>query len=338
MWTEDAHRSDCDNSVVSACLPPDLAEDWKVQQFAGSQTGMRRGSVSAAPLSMTDIDQFQPPVYGKSYEEVARIKQTIAEKPALQVLFGSLHTVALDAVVSAMFLRHVQVGEVVIQQGADGDFFYIVDSGVFDISVHRYAEHPPERVMVAHAGMSFGELALMYNVPRAATVVCVEAGGLWCLERDCFQKMLVTAGKQQEAEHVHLLAQIDVLRTLKRHELGQLSDMLTSELFDAGEEIVRQGEVGDSVFFLSEGECKAYIAGDQGEVEVRHYANQGDYFGEISLLTSEPRRATVRASGEGCVVLKLLSKDVDLTIGAIGDRLRENIEQYPQYESFLAGT
>jgi len=84
-----------------------------------------------------------------------------------------------------------------------------------------------------------------------------------------------------------------------------------------------------------EGECKAYIAGDQGEKEVKHYTHQGEFFGEIALILNETRRATVRACADGCVALKLKREDLDLSIGCMRERMLENIEKYPQYQAFL---
>eukprot|EP00443_Scrippsiella_acuminata_P091934 CAMPEP_0115425198 /NCGR_PEP_ID=MMETSP0271-20121206/28251_1 /TAXON_ID=71861 /ORGANISM="Scrippsiella trochoidea, Strain CCMP3099" /LENGTH=340 /DNA_ID=CAMNT_0002850079 /DNA_START=51 /DNA_END=1073 /DNA_ORIENTATION=- len=315
---------------------PDAAEDAKVMQFFQSNGSRRRGSVSAAPVSNDRLAGWQgPPHYAKSYEECVRIRDTILRSPALQVLFGHLSSAGVDQVVGALSMRTFQVNDIIIQQGADGDYFYIVDSGTYDIYVQRGADLAPERVMVATAGMSFGELALMYNVPRAASVVCSEQGGLWCLDRECFQMMLVTAENTKHREYEGFLAQIPVLSALNRFELARVSDLLSTELFDDGEDIVTQGEEGDAVYFLYEGECRAYMTGEQGMVEVKHYTFQGEYFGEIALINNEPRRATVRACGEGCVVLKLKKEDVDLSVGAICDRLRENIGLYQQYEAYV---
>jgi len=60
----------------------------------------------------------------------------------------------------AMFERKVDIGEVVIQQGDEGDNFYVVDEGVFDIFVNGV------KVVEVGPGGSFGELALMYNTKR----------------------------------------------------------------------------------------------------------------------------------------------------------------------------
>jgi cAMP-dependent protein kinase regulator len=71
-----------------------------------------------------------------------------------------------------MFEKKVAPLEVVIQQGAEGDNFYVVDEGLFDIFVKD------KKVVEVGPGGSFGELALMYNTPRAATVKAGAEGGL----------------------------------------------------------------------------------------------------------------------------------------------------------------
>lgn len=316
----------------------DQASAESRRKFSVSKCGGRRNSVSAAPVSEGRIKDWKgPPVHEKSPEESARIKETIGRSDSLQVLFGHLIEADLDRIIGAMFLKSVPAGETVIQQGADGDFFYIVDSGTFDIFVQRKGETetPPEKVMVASVGASFGELALMYNVPRAATVTCAEAGALWCLEGEVFQMMLVTAENTKKSEYDTFLTGVDLFSDLTSYELTKLSDCLTSEPFDNGESIVTQGDEECAMYFVWDGECKAYIAGEQGEVEVKHYTKPGEYFGEIGMVTNEPRRATVRACGEGCVVLCLKKEDVTVSIGSIEARVQENIGKYPQYEAYF---
>jgi cAMP-dependent protein kinase regulator len=277
------------------------------------------------------------PVYEKTPEEMARIKAVIEESSALQVMFGHLKGREIDSVVGAMFARDVEVGATVIEQGADGDYFYIVDSGTYHIFVKRQGTLPdaqPEWVQTAGPGSSFGELALMYNVARAATVQCAAAGRLWCLDRDCFQMMLVTTSSSHCQEYESFLSQLEFLSSLTRYEIANLADQLREDIFEDGEEIVTQGEEGDSVYFLYEGQCAAYMHGEHGEVEVMRYTTPGEYFGEVALVYSEPRRATVRASGE-CTVLVLKKEDVNLSVGDLRARLVANIETYKQYEAML---
>jgi len=82
----------------------------------------------------------------------------------------------MSEVIDAMFERKVQPEEHVIRQGDDGDNFYVIESGVYDVIITKngdnYTDGPErgQRVLQFDGKGSFGELALMYNMPRAATV------------------------------------------------------------------------------------------------------------------------------------------------------------------------
>jgi len=327
---------DCDTPQLPVTAAEAAEENAKVGQFFTSSKAGRRNSVSAQPVSLQRVHEWQAPYYEKSPEHVFSIKDAVLRNDKLQVLFGHLSADAINRVVGAFFYKQVEEGEIVIQQGADGDFFYIVYSGFYDIFVQRQADLEADWVMRAEPGTVFGELALMYNVPRAATVRSATQGGLWCLDRESFQMMLVTSENSKSREYVGFLANVALLSGLTAYELSTVSDLLDSEPFGYGETIVLQGDLGDTLFFLYEGSCKAFMTGQHGEVEVKDYSVPGEYFGEVALITNEARRATVRASGpEGCVVLKLKREDVDLSIGSLHHRLMTNVSAYPGYEAFL---
>ncbi|KOB74963.1 cAMP-dependent protein kinase R2 [Operophtera brumata] len=86
-----------------------------------------------------------------------------------------------DAVLDAMFEKRSEPGEYIIRQGDDGDNFYVIENGCFDVLVvHTY-----------EGSGSFGELALMYNMPRAASVRAQTAGALWAMDRHTFRRILL---------------------------------------------------------------------------------------------------------------------------------------------------
>ncbi len=64
-----------------------------------------------------------------------------------------------------MFPVEKEPGETIIQQGEEGDNFYVIDSGSVDVYVNN------DYVLSIKEGGSFGELALIYGTPRAATVM-----------------------------------------------------------------------------------------------------------------------------------------------------------------------
>merc|ERR1719335_522656 len=169
-------------------------------------------------------------------------------------------------VIDAMKPDTVEKGTRLISQGEDGDFFYIVDEGTFDVFVQR-GDNPPGKVLEYSPGGMFGELGLMYNAPRAATVMATSPAKVWALDRESFQLMLTTAENTRHTQHEGFLQDIELFKHLTRYEIAQLSDLLETELFEAGEDIVKQGEDGKHFYIVEDGEAKAYITGESGEIE-----------------------------------------------------------------------
>merc|ERR1712187_1049012 len=134
------------------------------------------------------------------------------------------------------------------------------------------------------------------------------------------------------------LSGVDLLKTLNHYELSTLADALQSETFKAGDAIIKQGELGDRFYILESGTAAACISGDKGEKEVKKYSKTGEYFGEVALLTKEPRKASVRATGQGCSVVSLTQTQFTNLLGPLSDVLKKEVNKYPQYADFLKTT
>lgn len=148
------------------------------------------------------------------------------------------------------------------------------------------------------SGGSFGELALMYNSPRAATVVSAESGcTLWALDRVTFRRILMESTFARRRMYENFLEEVPVLSSLTPYERSKIADALETQKFPAGHTIIRQGDVGTSFFFLEDGKCEAYFEKDGQQQMVKSYG-KGDFFGELALLNDAPRAATVLSTTE----------------------------------------
>lgn len=188
----------------------------------------------------------------------------------------------------------------VISQGDAGDFFYVVEKGSFDVYIHESGSLQPgpdgmgKKVAQIPAGGSFGELALMYNAPRAATVVSAESHcTLWALDRVTFRRILMESTFARRRMYESFLEEVPLLSSLTPYERSKIADALETQKFDAGEVIIREGEPGHSFYLLESGEADAF-KGDPSNT-VKHYG-KGDFFGELALLNDKPRAASVAAS------------------------------------------
>lgn len=109
------------------------------------------------------------------------------------------------------------------------------------------------------------------------------------------------SGRAQE--FVGLLGRVGIFQHLDRVTLSRLAAHLRQRNVQDGEAVFRQGDVGDGVYMVARGRFDVFTtsACGQGEALVDVY-RPGDSFGEMALLTDEPRSTTVRAHGAGEVL------------------------------------
>lgn len=260
----------------------------------------RRGSVSSESHNKdAKVDLSKVPVVPKSDEQKAVIHGIIAEN----ILFKSLDKKAKETIVNAMSEKTVKSGEFVITQGEAGDFYYIVDSGTFECFVKMEGfEAPGKLVMTYSHGQAFGELALMYNAPRAATVKCKDDAVLWAVDRETFRMLIMSMMIEKRKRLEASLKEVQLLKPLGATEIGGLADMCEDVYFKTGDLIIKEGATGASFYILLEGSAIAFQKDSSGaKVTVMDY-KLGDYFGELAILgTGSPlRRASIEVTSTDC--------------------------------------
>jgi cAMP-dependent protein kinase regulator len=116
---------------------------------------------------------------------------------------------------------------------------------------------------------------------------------------------LVEADPLDMRELINQLPLTPLFQSLDAAALGRFIEEMELREFAAGQTIVRQGEPGTGLFILMEGEAAVYreAEGGTGRVEVNRM-NDGAFFGEISLLTTQERTATVEAASN-CLVIEI---------------------------------
>merc|ERR1711997_191376 len=140
-------------------------------------------------------------------------------------------------------------GEVIIQQGDEGDNFYIIDTGEVEVYVNG------EKVLTIGEGASFGELALIYGTPRAATVKASTSSDvkLWGIDRDSYRRILMGSTIRKRKMYEEFLSKVSILENLDKWERLTVADALEAVSFEDGDVVVTQGESGNDFFIIVEG-------------------------------------------------------------------------------------
>jgi len=268
----------------------DVLDDAEFERLAALQKGRgARGSVAAEACEVEE--DWAPPVHPKNPRQRTEIKDALSKS----FIFSALPAEGLDAIIDAFAGPHeVASGTEVIVQGQDvtpGDpGLYVIASGCLDVYKKKQGVADPGIKVLSYTkrGQSFGELALLYNCPRAATVVAKDACVLWSIDSDTFNNCVKGAQKTARAEQEEFLASVDVLKGLSIADRDKIIDVLQVRECEAGELIIRQGDDGHEFYIVQRGAAFAAVDGKR----VKDYG-PGSCFGELALVDDAPREADV---------------------------------------------
>lgn len=189
------------------------------------------------------------------------------------VLFSHLDETERSDVFDAMFMQTFLASETIIKEGDEGNFFYVIDSGEVEVS-----KEGKFLVNIGEGG-SFGELALIYGTPRAATVKAKTDMKLWVIDRDSYRRILMGSTIRKRKMYQELLSKVSILgrfsfnehvaragsginsfdiffkpaESLDEWERMTVADALEPVTFPTGATIVKQGDYGDEFFIIVEG-------------------------------------------------------------------------------------
>ena len=264
----------------------------------------RAVNVFSAPLALPD--RFVVPVVPKREDAVAFIDNSLADN----FIFASLTREERRMLINAMNMDILPAGAIIIRQGDSGDFFYIVEHGTVSFLVDG------NLVGSCSRGASFGELALLYNCPRAATCIANTDCCLWKVDQKTFRYMLANNNADQQKDIQDTLRKVPFLSELDDSILLRIADALTTVTFSAGERIINKGDVGEVFYIIRDGTVKVHDIGFGDSQYVDQFLGPGDWFGERALLTGEPRVANCTAT-TNCSTLCLSRETFEITLGPL---------------------
>jgi cAMP-dependent protein kinase regulator len=247
------------------------------------------------------------------------------------ILFRSLSPPELEVMYASMFEKTVEAGAFIMRQYDEGDNFYVIESGTCNILIQPSPDAEPTLKSTIGPGASFGELALMYGTPRAASVQAVTNAKLWALDRDTFRRVLLTQTMRKRRQYEDFLAQVPLFETLTSYERLAMADALQPCTFQDKEVVVQEGQDGGAFYIIIDGHMKITQTLN-GRVHTINVLGPKDFFGEMSLMFNQPCVATVISDGVAhCVSLD--RESFIALLGPLEEILQRNMQSYTHRRS-----
>ncbi|XP_076458785.1 cGMP-dependent protein kinase 1-like isoform X2 [Babylonia areolata] len=297
--------------VVDTVLPggkPDIlatiSESTASSMFP-MESRLKRQGVSGESPSAT-----QGTIELKHYDKDFRAKQLIKDAVLENDFLKNLDATQIREFVDCMYEKSVKKGQFIIKEGEPGQHVYVAAEGEFEVIKE-------DRVLGTMCpGRAFGELAILYNCTRTASIRAITDVKVWVLDRQMFQAIMMKTGIQRRDENIRFLKSVHILKDLAADKLAKIADVLEIDFFHEGEYIIREGCSGDTFFLINNGQVKVTqaVEGYTEAQEVRRL-KRGDYFGEKALLSEDRRTASCIALPPGVECLTVDRESFNQLIG-----------------------
>lgn len=225
-------------------------------------------------------------------------------------LFSGLEDNERQEVISYMNKVDTVSSEVIFSQGEQGDCCFIIHSGVYLVSID---DKGLKQLRSKH---TFGELAMLYNVKRTATVTCEQEGILWRMDGDCFRSCMDKLAEKHLATALGFLDSDSNFCHMKPEERKLLAGACSVQVFGRNEQILREGEVGDWMFIVIEGNVQTVDR--HGNAVAK---KPGTIIGSAGMMYGKQQVTGAKAI-DNVICLALAKSQLERLIGPVEEILR----------------
>jgi len=232
-------------------------------------------------------------------------------------LFSDLKKEELTRVMERIGAKQFAKETIICREGDPGDSIFIISHG--KVGIFRNAQKS-EKIYLNELkeGDFFGEFGFFADAKRHATVEALIDTTLLEITKQDLQEIIrefpsvsqVLFKLYKERVLENLLAISSLFKPLSPEERRQILGKFTMEEIPMGAMVLEEGAPGDSLYIIKKGEVEVFTLSPQGEKLTLARLKEGDFFGEISLLTAKPRTASVKAL-QPAELLRLDKKDFD---------------------------
>ncbi|KAM9798404.1 cGMP-dependent protein kinase 2 [Neosynchiropus ocellatus] len=222
----------------------------------------------------------------KNQSETSLIVKAIQKNDFLSRLDDEQIAMMVDLLVTS----HYNPGQEVIKEGSEGDSMYIVAAGELHVT------QSGRNLRTLTSGDVFGELAILYNCKRTATVKAKSEVRLWCMERQTYRTIITNKSKKKREQLMGFLKTSRTLKDLNDVQLSKIIDSMEEVKYQDKDVIVREGTEANTFYIILKGEVLVTknVGGHQKQIR---RMGKGEHFGEQALIREVLRTATCAADG-----------------------------------------
>ncbi|KAM8846623.1 cGMP-dependent protein kinase 2 [Synchiropus picturatus] len=222
----------------------------------------------------------------KNQSETSLIVKAIQKNDFLSRLDDEQIAMMVDLLVTS----HYNPGQEVIKEGSEGDSMYIVAAGELHVT------QSGRNLRTLSSGDVFGELAILYNCKRTATVKAKSEVRLWCMERQTYRTIITNKSKKKREQLMGFLKTSRTLKDLNDVQLSKIIDSMEEVKYQDKDVIVREGTDANTFYIILKGEVLVTknVGGHQKQIR---RMGKGEHFGEQALIREVLRTATCTADG-----------------------------------------
>ncbi|XP_077114992.1 cGMP-dependent protein kinase 1 isoform X5 [Ranitomeya variabilis] len=297
----------------------------------GPRTTRAQG-ISAEPQSFRSYHDLTRQSF-KKFTKSERSKELIKEAILDNDFMKNLEISQIQEIVDCMYPVEYGKDSCIIKEGDVGSLVYVMEDGKVEVTKESV------KLCTMGPGKVFGELAILYNCTRTATVKTLTNVKLWAIDRQCFQTIMMRTGLIKHTEYMEFLKSVPTFQTLPEEILSKLADVLEETHYECGDYIIRQGARGDTFFIISKGKVNVTREDTPGEDPIfLRTLGKGDWFGEKALQGEDVRTANVIAA-EAVMCLVIDRDSFKHLIGGLDDvsnKAYEDAEAKAKYEAEAA--
>ncbi|XP_067846715.1 cGMP-dependent protein kinase 2 [Heptranchias perlo] len=285
----------------------------------------RRGAkegVSAEPTTRT-YDSSKLPKFSLERARVRKdsgVKKLITEALNKNQFLKRMETQHVRDMAECMYEKNYQHGDYVIKQGEPGNHLFVLAEGKLEVFQNN-------KILTSISiWTAFGELAILYNCTRTASVKAVTSVKTWALDREVFRNIMRGTAQARHEQYRNFLRSVSLLKNLPEDKLARIVDCLEVEYYDKGDYIIREGEEGSTFFILAKGKVKVTQSTEcHIEPQLIKVLQRGDYFGEKALVSDDVRSANIIADENDVECLVIDRETFNQTVGTF-----EELQNYLQ--------